>query len=167
MGRGLRRWRSRLPKARRRGESELKKGSHFVAFEQPAHGLYSQDDFGPEPAKRSFSRIGTSREYSCCRCACFWRNSQRGLHPNSFPAPNLAGPLIGPDKRPRDLQSERILCGRKDDAIPTHRPSEIAIWRQPISRAITFSFSGLLTWLVRRCGAASGAGEVRLGYLLH
>jgi hypothetical protein len=61
------------------------------------------------------------------------------------------------DKRPRDLQSERTLCGRKDDAIPTLRLSEIAIWRQLISRRDTFACSGLLTWLVRRCGAASGA----------
>ncbi len=43
---------------------------------------------------------------------------------------------IGNEKRVRDLQSERILCGPKDNAIPTLRPSEIAIWRQPISRAI-------------------------------
>jgi pimeloyl-ACP methyl ester carboxylesterase len=37
----VRRWRSRLPKARRRGESELKKGDHFAAFEQPA--LFTQE----------------------------------------------------------------------------------------------------------------------------
>src|SRR6266581_4726853 len=41
VGQGVRRWRSRLPKARRRGESELKKGDHFAAFEQP--GLSSQE----------------------------------------------------------------------------------------------------------------------------
>jgi hypothetical protein len=64
-------------------------------------------------------------------------------------------------KTPRGLQSERTLCGRKDDAIPTLGLSEIVIWWQQISRRDTFSFSGLLTWLVRRCGAASGAGEVR------
>jgi hypothetical protein len=73
---------------------------------------------------------------------------------------------MSPHKRARDLQSERTLCGRKDDAIPTLGLSEIAIWRQLISRRDTFSFSGLLTWLVRRCGADSEAGEVRLGYLL-
>src|SRR5580700_1731614 len=32
VGRGVRRWRSRLPKARRRSESELKGGDHFAAF---------------------------------------------------------------------------------------------------------------------------------------
>jgi hypothetical protein len=36
VGRGVRRWRSRLPKGRRGGESELKKGDHFAAFKQPA-----------------------------------------------------------------------------------------------------------------------------------
>src|SRR5467141_178320 len=41
VGQGVRRWRSRLPKARRRGESELKKGDHFAAFEQP--GLSVQE----------------------------------------------------------------------------------------------------------------------------
>ena len=39
MGRGVRRWRSRLPKARRRGERELKKGGHFAAL--PA--LFTQE----------------------------------------------------------------------------------------------------------------------------
>ena len=37
----IRRWRSRLPKARRRGEIELKKGDHFAAFEQQA--LFTQE----------------------------------------------------------------------------------------------------------------------------
>src|SRR6266403_3702808 len=41
VGQGVRRWRSRLPKARRRGESELKKRDHFAAFEQP--GLSVQE----------------------------------------------------------------------------------------------------------------------------
>ena len=48
---------------------------------------------------------------------------------------------IGNDKRARDLQSEPTLRGRKDDAIATLRLSEIAIWRQLISRRDTFSFS--------------------------
>jgi hypothetical protein len=52
---------------------------------------------------------------------------------------------IGNDKRARDLQSERTQRGRKDDAIATLRVSEIAIWRQLISRRDTFSFSGPLT----------------------
>jgi hypothetical protein len=52
---------------------------------------------------------------------------------------------LGNDKRARDLQSERTLRGRKDDAIATLRLSEIAIWRQLISRRETFSFSGPLT----------------------
>ena len=32
VGRGVRCWRSRIPKARRRGERELRKGDHFAAF---------------------------------------------------------------------------------------------------------------------------------------
>jgi len=48
---------------------------------------------------------------------------------------------IGKDKHARDLQSDRTLRGRKDDAIATLRLSEIAIWRQLISRRDTFSFS--------------------------
>ena len=52
---------------------------------------------------------------------------------------------MSPHKRARDLQSERTLRGRKDDAIATLRVSEIAIWRQLISRRDTFSLSGPLT----------------------
>ena len=34
VGQGVRRWRSRLPKQRRRGERELDKGGHFAAFKE-------------------------------------------------------------------------------------------------------------------------------------
>jgi hypothetical protein len=51
---------------------------------------------------------------------------------------------ITTEKRARDLQSERTLRGWKDDAIAILRLSEIAFWRQLISRRDTFSFAGPL-----------------------
>jgi hypothetical protein len=72
VGRGVRRWRSRLPNARRRGESELKKGD-LPVLRAPVSEC--ERTFTPVPClARGFSTYPRKRGGRALSCGvCLWR----------------------------------------------------------------------------------------------